>query len=915
MFKRFSLSSRRNRPYVRFGVLLLTVAVIGVLAPVTASAALTGNYTNPVGGSGDWPDPFILYGGSTPAYYLFGTNNGTQNVPVKSSSDLRTWGSVGEALQTRSGGSGIGSWATVGNTWAPSVLKRSGSNWVLYYSATDTSSGKLCIGRATATAIGGPYNDSWSSPLICQTSEGGSIHPSVVVLGNDGTPDDNDPHLFWVTRNDTLNPSGPIKIWSQPLATDGQSLRSGSSAAVVMTASTSAPENSLVMNPSGIYDSGSSTYFMFFSEASATTEDHATGWATCNTPAVSTGSFTSCTRGQEGSQNDPLLAKRFYALGPGGAEPFKDESAKLWFVYHASNDDMTVSPLTRQTRIDKLCFLNGVPRTNGPTWLQQSMTRDTACHKDAVPGGFDLDVQGFTTSSSGDSIRGKWDIDRSSAAKIVASSGSAGFDRIFRGNASLSNAVAEADVQWVASGTTITDPEYGIFASYYNSSNYVAFWVEKRLDRLVSAVYKAGSPTFQTSSLTSFVYTDWHNLRVKKHGTSCTFYLDGTERTALAQTCDASPATGHMGLRGEDIKANFKNVAQSSMDAVGTTTMIGRVNGPTAEPTGGPSPAPSLINDTCTGYTACGMDLGYSFDHNSKEYMVFGDTEPSPGQQTAVDRSNVMGISDDTTPSNGLTFNTSPNGMIVDGSNKAKELLSSKKIDNDEITVIPTSGISTTPTGSSGTQFLHYMSVKHWDSQYPGLWTTNDSRMASSTDSGQNWTKPSWGWSATSNFAQVAMTRGPAPDYNTLTFLWGIPAGRFGGVKLAYAPTADLGTQSAYRYWNGNTSSWSTSESDATIIIPGPVGELSVRYNTYYSKWVMMYLDIERYAIVVRTASNIEGPWDDARIVAAGTTWPQIVGGFMPERWNDAQTIYFTMSMFQPYKVYWMKSSFITQAP
>src|SRR5690606_5601194 len=99
-------------------------------------------------------------------------------------------------------------------------------------------------------------------------------------------------------------------------------------------------------------------------------------------------------------------------------------------------------------------------------------------------------------------------------------------------------------------------------------------------------------------------------------------------------------------------------------------------------------------------------------------------------------RSNAMGYSTDTEPSDGISLD----GMIVDDGNAAIELLPSKKIDNDEMTVIPTHGFE-----ANGAMYLHWMSVRHWGT--PGEWEANEAGLATSTDEGQTWTvldEPRW---------------------------------------------------------------------------------------------------------------------------------------------------------------------------
>lgn len=315
-----------------------------------------------------------------------------------------------------------------------------------------------------------------------------------------------------------------------------------------------------------------------------------------------------------------------------------------------------------------------------------------------------------------------------------------------------------------------------------------------------------------------------------------------------------------------------------------------------AQETGSGSDA---INDTATRWNVWGTDLGHMFEHRGRIYMVFGDTLGPPGHPALPSedwRSNTIAISSDTNPHDGLVFDD----MISDAPGHAKELLSSAKVKHDELTVIPTSG---TAVGSR--IFLHYMSVREFDDQGVGTWTTNYSGLAYSDDDGNQWTKaPAPTWGPSSNFSQAAMV-----NHEGDTYLFGIPAGRRGGVKLARVPSGSMLDPSAYRYWNA--AGWVPSEADAPVIVAEPVGELSVRWNSHHGKWLMMYLNVDRDAIVLRTANAITGPWEHEQLVASGQDYPMLYLGSIAPKWNDGPDIWFTMTMHRSYNVFWMHTTLL----
>lgn len=298
---------------------------------------------------------------------------------------------------------------------------------------------------------------------------------------------------------------------------------------------------------------------------------------------------------------------------------------------------------------------------------------------------------------------------------------------------------------------------------------------------------------------------------------------------------------------------------------------------------------PGSPNRTFERWNVGATDLGFTFQHEGDLYMVFGDTY---GRQRLDWRSNTMAkLAEVESPAAGLEFEH----FISDQSGRASELLSSQKVYWVEQTVIPTNGVSV------GTRMiLHYMSVRRWVA--PGQWRINHAGLAYSDDTGQTWVKVGSIWDEDSNFGQVAFVRtGADPDS---VYMFGIPAGRFGGVALARVPEELILDGTAYEYWDG--AAWSQFESRATTVIPGPVGELSVAWSSYLESWVMMYLDERHDAIVVRTSDRLTGPWSEPRLVTTARDHPQLYAPFIIPFDSNRPEIFFTMSRWDSYNVYLM---------
>ena len=292
-----------------------------------------------------------------------------------------------------------------------------------------------------------------------------------------------------------------------------------------------------------------------------------------------------------------------------------------------------------------------------------------------------------------------------------------------------------------------------------------------------------------------------------------------------------------------------------------------------------PSPAervakltgPESINDTEARFQLKSTDLGILWDNGAGEILsAFGDSYGSgwtgpgggAGDPATLDwRCNLLLRSKDHNLADGMTFDSA----AEDSPGHAKQFLDCKKIDRDEHTVIPTAGISV-----GKRQYVQYMSVNYWGPA--GSWFTNHSGFAYSDDNGETWTKdPKAIWPNTKawddNFQMNALVRNGGYVY-----MIGTPNGRFGNAHLARVPERQVLQKNAWRYWDGRT--WSTRETSAVPIAVGPISEVSVQWNAYLGKWLMMYLDEQRASVVLRSAASLTGPWSGEQVVARGTDYP-----------------------------------------
>jgi len=303
-----------------------------------------------------------------------------------------------------------------------------------------------------------------------------------------------------------------------------------------------------------------------------------------------------------------------------------------------------------------------------------------------------------------------------------------------------------------------------------------------------------------------------------------------------------------------------------------------------------------------TAFGVGGTDLGIILKHNSEFFFFFGDTFSSDSM-TGNWRSNTIAKSTDTDPSNGIALDE---WIVNPTTGLAKELISSLKIDNVEMTCIPTTAVSL-----DGIIYVFYMSVKHWAST-DGMWTCNNASIAISVDNGQTFSKvANMSWDGNSNFVLFSAVQ-PYDESDEFLYLLSTPSGRFGSCYLSRVSPTDLLNISAYSYFSGISSTdiatWSNDMPDAEPVFPSPVGEVSVMWNEYLGKWTAFYLDSVLLSIVLRTADNLWGPWSDPTTIVDASEYPSLYGAFVhPEYVEDnGEVVYFIMSIFSEYNTFVM---------
>jgi hypothetical protein len=335
------------------------------------------------------------------------------------------------------------------------------------------------------------------------------------------------------------------------------------------------------------------------------------------------------------------------------------------------------------------------------------------------------------------------------------------------------------------------------------------------------------------------------------------------------------------------------------------TSLVGWVTGP------------DTPNNTIGRFAITGADLGIMWDNGDpashQVLMAFGDTYGYCSVRGQQWRYNTLFRSQDGALSKTISV---PNGVVSNrysGSplwapGLSKQIINSTKWAPSETGIIPTAGIA-----AGRAQYLNFMSIKSWDAN--GSWTTNFSAIAVSPDNGEHWgvypgtvrtPRPDSIPGAqyvpgNENFQQGAFLRpGPGDPY---LYSFGTPPGRGGSAYLARVPQGYVPDLTKYEYWNSDNGSWvPNNPAAATPVIPGPVGELSVQFNTYLKQYLVLYCN-GMNDVVARTAPAPQGPWSPEQLLVTSAEIPGGIYGPFLHPWSTGKELYFNLSLWSAYNV------------
>ena len=290
-------------------------------------------------------------------------------------------------------------------------------------------------------------------------------------------------------------------------------------------------------------------------------------------------------------------------------------------------------------------------------------------------------------------------------------------------------------------------------------------------------------------------------------------------------------------------------------------------------------------NQTLWQYDLGGTDLGIPWnDGTGRTLIAFGDSN------SHLRGAPVYGAIDDwrrgTFGWQAIGDTNTLQGMYLQSAHEKGLMFEGHLYPNEpppaETNDLPTAGVSI-----NGWDVAHYMSGANffadgcWTVQYSDLgWRptgSNGQFQQVINDTSFGWYAANVTWGPLSNFAQGAFV-----PWGGYVYLFGTPAGRTGGVKLARVDAAHAKSAGSYQYWDGAT--WQPNESAAIYIVPGPVAELSVQFDAPLGRFLMTYLDVSRGQqgmIVMRDSPQLEGPYGGEKIVLDALANNRAYGGFM----------------------------------
>jgi|GEM_PF-623353 len=282
------------------------------------------------------------------------------------------------------------------------------------------------------------------------------------------------------------------------------------------------------------------------------------------------------------------------------------------------------------------------------------------------------------------------------------------------------------------------------------------------------------------------------------------------------------------------------------------------------------------LNETGSRFGIYGTDLGVSFLHDGKLYFLFGDTNRTKGKP---------GLPATAMP--GEDFNeaiTDYDSIAYTTSDHAYEGI--KLLFNSDFPHLDYVDQMTGEHPIEGISIGEYMYVFFTTDLFPeSFLSPARSILARSNDGGIHFGKPLYTLS-TDKFIHVSaqvidnhVLQGLPEKAGEGLLIWGTGEHRKSDIYLAYISLAEINNRSSLRFFSGIADGeeedhlqpiWTSDESMAKPLFPtGCAAEISVRWNYYLEKWIMLYNCelCNTRGVIIRLADTPWGPWSEPKII------------------------------------------------
>ena len=237
-----------------------------------------------------------------------------------------------------------------------------------------------------------------------------------------------------------------------------------------------------------------------------------------------------------------------------------------------------------------------------------------------------------------------------------------------------------------------------------------------------------------------------------------------------------------------------------------------------------------------------GTDLGFQVDLGDEIIFLFGDTF-SGEKQSGMWFSNFIATTKDRYYDDGLTFDSvvsRESGMAIPFAQGAHQADSVENT-GSEVTKIPTGAIKI-----GEYVYIFYMSVRHWGAN--ATWLINYNQCIKSKDlvNWENVLSLRWEEEEAPNFGQIFPFKDPHSDY---IYLYSVPGGRHGKMVLARVLQSNFENRDEYEYevayntWVKGNEGLLALKENPFYIMNSEKGEVTVNYNEYLGKYMMIYLN------------------------------------------------------------------------